>query len=255
MKTTNYSIHDYTFQGTNLRELRNIVNEVFDQHSYYFETQNPNPRIIDIGAHIGVATHYFAHTHPGATIIAVEPHPVSFSMLQENCEWNRLSDKANITFIQAAIVPNHILNQDFQQNSEKGSSQTTLYTDQTGEWLSSTSIQNGGWNAEQEDMTEIIVPALTLAELIDNQPVQLLKMDIEGAEWDVLLNAGEELRLVERLILEYHPKRDLHVQKLLSALQQFQLRLIEPLPVSPKKRRQLQILEFVNKKLAKKATS
>jgi FkbM family methyltransferase len=246
MKKATYSIHDYTFEGTNFQELRNIVNEVFDQHIYYFETDTPNPRIIDIGAHVGIATHYFARTHPTAEILAVEPHPVSYSLLQENCNWNRLT---NVTTLQAAVVPNPSF------SHEKPPSQTTLFTDKSGEWLSSTSTQNGGWNDGQEGMTEITIPAITLAKLIDDKPVQLLKMDIEGAEWEVLLRAGEELRNIERLILEYHPQRDRQLDKLVAALQQFQLRPFPPIPVSPKKRRQLQMLEFVNKKLAKKLQS
>jgi FkbM family methyltransferase len=241
MKKATYSIHDYTFQGTDLAELRHIVNEVFDQHIYYVEIDHPEPRIIDVGAHIGVATHYFKRTHPTANLTAVEPHPVAFNLLQENCSWNRLE---NVSFIHAAVVT----------ETQKATNQNhiTLHTDAQGEWLSSTSILERGWNAGQDGMHEITVPAITLTELINNQPVQLLKMDIEGAEWDVLLSAGEELRLVERLVLEYHPYQEHDVNKLVAALQQYQLRLTEPIPASPKKRRQLQILEFVNKKLAKK---
>jgi FkbM family methyltransferase len=249
MKKPSYRIHNFTFFGTSLSELKHVVNEVFDHHIYYFETNSKNPRIIDVGAHLGVASHYFAHTHPFAKILAVEPHPVSFSLLQENCQWNQLE---NISLIQACVVPkSNTLSQNLSL-SNNSLQKTTLFTDSAGEWLSSTSYRQGGWNGSQAEMIQIEVPAITLEQLINNQPVQLLKIDIEGAEWEVLLSAQDELRYVERLILEYHPHQDHPIEKLISHLQKFQLRPTQPVPVSPKKRKQLQILEFITKKLARK---
>jgi hypothetical protein len=54
---------------------------------------------------------------------------------------------------------------------------------------------------------EIIVKAGKLSAYIDG-PVDLVKLDVEGAEWDVmtdLKNSGK-LSLIRRLIIEYHHK-------------------------------------------------
>jgi hypothetical protein len=55
------------------------------------------------------------------------------------------------------------------------------------------------------------VPALTLTEFLDRNAldtVDLLKMDIEGSEFEVLLSTKREvLRRIRRLDLEYHPSR------------------------------------------------
>jgi FkbM family methyltransferase len=48
-----------------------------------------------------------------------------------------------------------------------------------------------------------IVPAVRLADYLLTH-VDLLKIDIEGAEVPVLLDCGERLRNVERIVLEYH---------------------------------------------------
>lgn len=245
MKPATYSIHDFTFKGTSLSELRHIIKEVFDQHIYYFESNVSKPRIIDLGAHIGIATHYFAKMHPNAEITSVEPHPLAFKLLKENCDWNRLN---NVTVVQAAVVPTHTV----PASQEVTETTTKLYTDSAKEWLSSTSIYNRAWNKTQEDMVEITVPTIHLAKLIHSKPVDLLKIDIEGAEWDVLLKAGDELRNVAHLILEYHPRFTQDEQKIVQHLKKFGLQLTEDLPISPKKRKKLHIVEFKNNKLLRK---
>jgi FkbM family methyltransferase len=42
------------------------------------------PLIVDAGANIGASAVFFALTHPGAAVVAIEPEPENFSLLQEN---------------------------------------------------------------------------------------------------------------------------------------------------------------------------
>jgi len=44
------------------------------------------PLVIDCGAHIGLATIWFAHQLPGAKIYAIEPDPENFDILRRNTE-------------------------------------------------------------------------------------------------------------------------------------------------------------------------
>lgn len=231
--TVEQSIHGYTLYGSDLEELKAIIKEVFQQHCYYFESEKKDPLIFDFGAHVGVATHYFKHIYPEAQVVAFEPHPRSFKLLQKNVEWNRLED---VLRIQAALIPSH-----------STAKNLTLYTDNEGTWLSSSSIQDRAWNGGQDDMKAITVPTITLANALANagQKVDVVKMDIEGAEWDVLMSAKAELKEIKRLILEYHPRRTRHLPDLVDHLEKFGLFLTEPLSQSPKKNRELQILEFV----------
>lgn len=239
-------IHSYQISGTDQKELKHLVKEVFTQHTYYFETDRLDPIIIDVGAHVGVATHYFAHVYPSAHIFAVEPHPLSYELLIQNCEWNRL---LNVTSIQAALVPQKV-------QSILGDENIGLYADSSDTWLSSTSVLEGAWNHQQSDMKLVPAPTITLHQLLQNvatkhpnRTVDLLKLDIEGAEWDVLLSAKEELYAIKRILLEYHPDEEHDLSKLIQHLQQYSLKCTnveKEIKETRQNKFQLRMLEFVS---------
>ncbi len=200
MNTTKLS--KYTVYFANSEEFHHLRREVFTNHSYYFEAKVTKPTIIDAGAHIGLATLYFKQLYPEAQIIAVEPIPENFALLQKNINENQLS---YIELIQAALAPH--------------AGTTTLYRDQENSWLSSSSILPGGWNHTQKTQP-ISVPAITLSSLLLT-PVHLLKLDIEGMEATALLEARTHLRMVEHLIVEFHPHRQQSLPRIIEYLQQF----------------------------------
>lgn len=183
-------VGDYQVFYENSEEFHHLKREIFSQHIYYLE-EDPRPlRIIDAGAHIGLSTLYFKQIWPQAEILAVEPNPHSQKLLQKNIEVNQLT--------QVKILP-------YALDTHTGTTQ--LQIDSSGEqWFSSSSLHAQAWNGAGET-TAIEVPAQPLSELL-KQPVGLLKMDIEGAEGAVLQAASGELRQIQHLILEYHPRED-----------------------------------------------
>ncbi len=182
----------------NREEVFTLRREIFSAHCYYFETESPSPVILDIGAHIGLATLYFKKLYPTAHITAVEPHPTSFSLLKKNCFENMLTD---VTLHNSAVV----------DDTEKHPT-LLLHTDTKDQWLSTTGVVIDAWNGEQETK-ELVVPTCTLASLITG-PVDLLKMDIEGAEQKVMLAAGSKLQLVQQVLIEFHPHVGQDIKKL-----------------------------------------
>ena len=59
----------------------------------------------------------------------------------------------------------------------------------------------------EDSMDGIAVPAQTLLQVMDRVggTVDLVKMDIEGSEYEVLLNtAPKQLKRIRRMVLEYH---------------------------------------------------
>lgn len=181
LKIDKYIVH---FQ--NKEEILEIKKEIFAQHTYYFETDNPRPLIIDAGAHLGLATLYFKKQYPGARIIAIEPNTLNFKLLEENIWENQLED---VQTIHAAL-------------SSYGD-QATLNADTKQSWLSTASIHPGAWNGDQITQPTT-VQAVQLSSLI-TEPVELLKLDIEGAEQEILNEAQEKLYLVKKILLEFHP--------------------------------------------------
>jgi len=191
----------YTINFDNSEEYHRLKREVFTEHLYYFETENPQPVIIDAGAHIGMATLYYKKIFPGARIIAIEPHPVSFALLEENVWSNGLSD---VESHQVALA------------SKAG--QTTFFQDKSPErWFSTASFMAGAWNGDQKS-TPLTVATQPLSDFL-TQPIECLKMDIEGAELQVLSAAGEKLRTINHIMVEFHPHAGQDIRDLVDLLE------------------------------------
>jgi FkbM family methyltransferase len=132
--------------------------------------------IVDCGANIGLTSLYFASAYPRARIYSVEADPDNFSLLKSNSQ-----DEPRIVPIHAGIVP---------------SPQSMVWFNNCGP----------AWGRKLGTSEGVRVPALTLDQLLVNRGiarVDLLKMDIEGAERTVLAT-GNYLASVQHLVAELH---------------------------------------------------
>lgn len=194
-------LHNYTIYHNNSEEYHQLKREIFTQDLYHFETDSPTPLIIDAGAHIGLSVLYFKRIYPNAQIIAIEPNPESFALLEKNMFENQIE---GVTLIQAAL-------------SNK-SGQETLFLDETNEeWHSVAGFHKGSWAGTQKSK-EVVVQAHTLSEFI-TQPIDFLKMDIEGIEQKVLTTSAESLPLIKQMIIEFHAHKSQSLQKLVEFLE------------------------------------
>lgn len=222
-------IGDFLVEATNEKELRQLEKEIFQHHTYYFEGTTDRPRILDLGAHLGLTTLYFKKLYPLSQITAVEPNPAIASLLRKNLIANHFED---VVVVEAAVAPR--------------SGKRQLFIDSDPEaWDSTASFTRGAWNRSQEGQRPITVPTVTLAELIDGIVVDVMKMDIEGAESEVLLAAGEELRYLQRLMMEFHPTPDNDLFAIAAHLELFGLFPTEPIQMPRSGRNILQMIEFV----------
>jgi FkbM family methyltransferase len=180
----------FHFRCRNREEFDRICSDVFAGHEYAFRARRRDPFIIDAGAHVGVATHFFKRLYPNARVLAFEANPITFALLQENIARNGLT---RVRAIQAALAPH--------------SGEVPFYTSvndlQPGAWGDS-AIRHT-WH-EGEETAVVHVPAVTLSSLL-TEPVDLLKLDIEGLETAVLAEAAPRLSLVREVILEFHGTR------------------------------------------------
>ncbi len=190
-KLQNFTVHFH-----NSEEYHHLKREIFSHNTYYFETTNPTPTIIDAGAHIGMASLYFKSIYPNAHITAIEPNPYLFELLEQNIFENQLQD---ITCINAALA------------ATKGS--LPFYIDETSnQWWSTGSFTEGAWTKQQKS-TELQVPTMPLSDIVTT-PVDLLKLDIEGAEQLVLESSQQVLHLIDQMHIEYHSTKDQNLLKL-----------------------------------------
>lgn len=194
----------YHFYSRNHEEFRRICQDVFESHEYRFQTRRRAPFIIDAGAHVGVATAYFKRQHPRARILALEANPVTFALLQRNISHNAFDD---VHPLHAALAP----------EAGEISFYASASDEAPGAWGDS-AIQQP-WH-EGAATSQVSVPAVTLSSLL-TEPVDLLKLDIEGLETAVLEEAAPRLAHVRQVILEFHGTRrnpDNDIDKLLHIL-------------------------------------
>jgi FkbM family methyltransferase len=149
--------------------------------------------IIDGGAHIGLATLYFKWLYPQGQVVAFEPNEKLATLWQRNIDNNGLTE---VTLIQKALG---------KHEGEK----KIFYFDKTAwRWYSTGSFYAGAWNGEQREQEEGQVTTTQLKRFIHELPrVDLLKLDIEGAELEVILSLGDSaLSKIREIIFEFHPR-------------------------------------------------
>jgi FkbM family methyltransferase len=143
--------------------------------------------VVDIGANVGVFTLWAASRDPHVRVIALEPSLRICDFLRRNVCANGLD---NVTVIQAAA------------GGQKG--EAILYSRGPEAWNTLYCRDNFGSMFRPLARTEVV----TLDDLFDRFAVwkcSLLKLDCEGAEYEVLLNARPEtLNRIGNIAMEYH---------------------------------------------------
>jgi FkbM family methyltransferase len=150
--------------------------EIFVNKHYQFVAKSPSPLIIDCGANIGLSISFFKRLYPDSKIIGFEPDPNLFGLLQKNIA---LWGYENVEIHQKAI------------------------------WKEETIIsfkQEGGFSgriSQSDVLDRVDVKTVCLSTLL-NQKVDFLKIDIEGAETQVIAECSSQLKNVDYLFIEYH---------------------------------------------------
>ncbi len=176
-----------TFFISNLLDLWVVKETVIDrQYEAASIPLEENWTVVDIGAAMGDYTVWAARQLPRGRVVAVEPFPQAVELIHLNVGQNSVS---NVEVIAAAIT------------GKSGPATLNL----VGESLvqHSTTADRNGYAAQQ-------VRSLSLAELLLEARVEkcdYLKMDCEGAEFDILFNTSPgTLQKIQRFCMEVHDK-------------------------------------------------
>lgn len=171
---------------------QSVIEEIFQDRLYRcLESILPTltAPILDIGAHIGVFSIYARLFNPQVKIIALEPEPDNSALLKENLKLNHCK---NVTVKQLAIVPN-------EQPT------TTLYLHKNSHNHSTLSPEHHIISSPNHYIT---VPATTMEKLIKQNKLEkigLLKMDIEGAEFEIFQSFNFSIfQSIRNIAIEYH---------------------------------------------------
>lgn len=171
----------YLIEFTDPKAFMYSVRELFIDEIYKFNPDNNQPYIIDCGAYIGTSILYFKVNYPNARILAFEPDNKNINLLNKNLNNWKFND---IKIENAAVW----INNGHVNFSSEGNMASKIT------------------NSENENLNENI-KSIRLNDLLKSE-VDFLKIDIEGAEYEVIKDCSENLLNVKNLFIEYHGNYD-----------------------------------------------
>jgi FkbM family methyltransferase len=150
--------------------------DIFVKESYKFTSASNSPVIIDCGANVGISCLYFKKLFPEATVTAFEADPRIAGILQDNLDKNMVK---NVNVIPKAV------------------------------WINNDGVEFGSDGADGGSVfnstNKNIVSSIRLKDVLDSAGIiDMLKMDIEGAEIEVINDCSGSLKNVRYLFVEFH---------------------------------------------------
>jgi FkbM family methyltransferase len=163
------------------------VYEVFAEDAYHLEwftsDLGDDLRAVDIGGHIGCFSLAFARLHPTARVQTFEASPSTAGYARRNMERNGFDGRVAV--------------------------HNTAVSSSTGSLQFADNASGSGLNGltAPKGTPTIEVPCVTFADALSlaGGPVEVVKIDTEGAEYDIVLKSDpSDWAGVQRLVLEYH---------------------------------------------------
>src|SRR5262245_43137408 len=134
--------------------------------------------VVDVGANIGAFSVLVASEHPAAQVIALEPSRANYDLLKFNVRTNSLT---NVRVLKAAM-------------------DATVGEQRLCGTGATASLHFGSGQGEQ--VTTVTLRWVMETARLDR--IDFLKMDCEGAEFDILMDPAAPLDRVRMLALEFH---------------------------------------------------
>ena len=157
-----------------------VAYDIFLKECY----RSPEPiahveQIVDLGSNVGYSCLFWCQQYPNARVTAYEPHPQHQSAIAENLSINSISDRVQLVAAAAGVAEATAC------LSDAGSS-------------SSLSSNSGGYP----------VPVVDIFDRL-NGHIDILKIDIEGGEYELLADPRFGSLSTRAVVVEWHQKPDL----------------------------------------------
>ncbi len=179
------SIYEIGFGKIKLRKNTSdlsVYKQIFIDGEYCISRNSTPEIVVDLGANIGLFSIYISKIYPNAKVFCIEPDPRNFAILAEN-----LSGRANFILLNNAI---------WNIETELDLNLHNL----GGEWGTRVS-------PIITDKTLHLVASLTMNQLVKRnslKSIDILKIDIEGAEENLFSANIEWIKFVKEIIIELH---------------------------------------------------
>lgn len=166
-----------------------IFKQIFIRQEYDFKVEKCPEVIVDAGANIGLGSIYFANRYPESRIVAIEPEMSNYEMLKRN-----VIPYSNITPVNAAL---------WDKNEE-----VNVVDPGFGKWA----FMTQGENCQEESLGVMChkVCGTTIGKIMEDnelKKIDILKIDIEGAEREVFRDTSSWIGRVDAMIIELHEGR------------------------------------------------
>ncbi len=163
-------------------------------------------KILEIGANIGFYTILGARAALNSSYISVEPHPTSVEILRKNLSLNKLT---NVEVINFAVVGNKL----------SDTAKLSIPIDDFDVAPTGAYLKNEAEGFKRLSLKRIEVKLIEASKIIKD--VDLIKLDVEGNEWNILSKLSEfvetnkptifieiltETPKLRRLLFDWHKK-------------------------------------------------
>lgn len=168
---------------------RGTFNAIWLNHIYTppgFEIKDGDT-IIDIGAHVGIFSIFAAMSGQDIKVYSFEPAPENIQIFERNISLNKIK---NIQFFNAAVA------------SESGEREFLLFSENASGHNFASLGEKGNSDSK------IIIKTITLNDFLNEKSIakiNLLKINCEGAEYEILFNCPYEVfKKVEKISIQCH---------------------------------------------------
>jgi FkbM family methyltransferase len=183
-KEVRLQIVGYDLLGPDAASLLSSWKEIFLKGVYDWPEAPTAPRILDLGANIGLSVLHHKKRYPDARITAFEADPVIFAYLKRNLETNGIHD---VTLVNKAAWDCDEILTFWSEGADGGR------------------VDAGMGNTFGKAMC---IEAVDIVEATRGQSFDFIKIDIEGAEMRVLPRCRALMQQARAAFVEYHARVD-----------------------------------------------
>jgi FkbM family methyltransferase len=177
-----------SFKFATMNDARALIDEIYIDDVYGLRSIDKLEYIIDAGASNGFFAFSVKKYFPDAIIDCIEPNENNITLINENLASHITSGDVRIT---AKAMHSH----------EKGTS--INIPNDVNLWGGLGANIPDRERTKTRDLKIMQVDTITLSNFL-NRKVSLLKCDIEGMEFEVILEAGKLIKNCEKLLIEIH---------------------------------------------------
>jgi FkbM family methyltransferase len=176
--THKIKLHNWIIEIVDSPSFLSAYREIFVKQIYDFCPSKNNPKILDLGANIGLSILYFKSKFPDSKVVAFEADPKIFSILESN------------------IVKNSINNVELNK--------AAIWKEDTQLFFNCDGADGGGVSNSGDNLVHVL--AVDIKEILRKEQFDFIKMDIEGAENEIYQELIGLVNAVPNIFIEYHSK-------------------------------------------------